>query len=70
MAKMRYENSYVTLEKLRAFTQKIHKFLYVKPIFLPQNSSILHENTKVENSDQVAVYLPTTFFKRFSPWQI
>ena len=35
---------YVTLEKLRTFPQKIHKFSYVKPRFLP----FLHENTKVE----------------------
>ena len=39
---------YIVLEKLRTFTQKIHKFLYVKPRFLPQNSSILQENRKVE----------------------
>ena len=45
---LRKKKTYVTMEKLRTFIQKIHKFLYVEPRLLPQNSSILHENTKVE----------------------
>ena len=40
--------SYVTLEKLKTFPQKIFKNSYLKPRLLPTNMSVLHDYTKVE----------------------
>ena len=39
---------YLTLEKLRTFPRKIHKFLYVKPKFFALQFVFPHENTKVK----------------------
>ena len=41
---------YVTLKKLRSFTQKIPKFLYVKLGSLPETSSLIQDDTNVELS--------------------
>ena len=55
--------TYVTLKKLSTLPQKIHKFSYGKPRFLPQIRLFFMNIRKLNFSDQVVVYLPTTYFK-------